>query len=808
MAHATRTFRIFISSTFDDLKAERNALQRNCFPRLRRLCAEHGTQFQAIDLRWGVPSEAARDQRTMSICLDEIARCQHVSPRPNFIVLLGNRYGWRPLPEAIDATLFDKICVAVGDDHATQLLKQWYARDDNAIPAQFCLRQRTDEHTDDAAWQVVESRLRAALKAGVISLQLSAEERLPFDSSATEQEIEKGALRVDNAHEHVFCFFRDITNLPVNEQAASFRDMLVDGHSDDEAANRLRVLKARLVGEKESLGTFPEINSKTYSVDWTAITGKDSVAQARYHQQLCDDVYESLSRIILEELDLLEQIDELAREVDDHRSFGEERSQFFTGRASILSRITAYGRKLSSQPLIVHGVSGSGKSAVMARAARNALENRIDAAIITRFIGATPASADIRSLLQGLCQEIARAYDTPEALLPNDFRELVQHFDLRLQSATDEKPSIIFLDALDQLSSADGGNTLTWFPAKLPQHVRLVASVTPGDTYDALTQKISTDSLVQLDAMPENEGSELLGLWMDSVDRTLTTEQRAIVLKGFAACPYPLYLKLAFEEARLWHSSTPPEQTLLASDTNTLIRQLIERLSAASNHGEILTRHALGYLACAKNGLSEDEMLDILSADDDVWEEFLQRAHNAPPEQRIPAAVWSRFYLDLEPYLTERSADGAWLLSFYHRQLAETVESSCLQGMDRSSRHGALADYFEGQPLFLDEAGDIQARSGVGVDESRTANLRKLSELPFQQAAAGDRLARLYETLTDFDFMEAKCSYVAVTTQGQGDNSSVVYGGVYELQEDFRRALDVVPENIDSPGDHARRHNI
>ena len=43
--------RVFVSSTFSDLKAERNALQDQVFPRLEQLCAQNGFQFQAIDLR-------------------------------------------------------------------------------------------------------------------------------------------------------------------------------------------------------------------------------------------------------------------------------------------------------------------------------------------------------------------------------------------------------------------------------------------------------------------------------------------------------------------------------------------------------------------------------------------------------------------------------------------------------------------------------------------------------------------------------------------------------------------------------------
>jgi len=103
MPRTSRPFRVFVSSTFSDLKAERNALHERVFPRLRELCQAHGCRFQAIDLRWGVSEEAALDQQTMNICLGEIERCQKTSPRPNFIVLLGNRYGWRPLPRQIPA---------------------------------------------------------------------------------------------------------------------------------------------------------------------------------------------------------------------------------------------------------------------------------------------------------------------------------------------------------------------------------------------------------------------------------------------------------------------------------------------------------------------------------------------------------------------------------------------------------------------------------------------------------------------------------------------------------------------------------
>jgi hypothetical protein len=47
MGSPGRTFRVFISSTFSDLKAERNALQERVFPRLRDFCLARGARFQA-----------------------------------------------------------------------------------------------------------------------------------------------------------------------------------------------------------------------------------------------------------------------------------------------------------------------------------------------------------------------------------------------------------------------------------------------------------------------------------------------------------------------------------------------------------------------------------------------------------------------------------------------------------------------------------------------------------------------------------------------------------------------------------------
>ncbi|RAR62490.1 uncharacterized protein DUF4062 [Paraburkholderia unamae] len=96
-----REIRVFLSSTFQDMQAERSYLVKVVFPRLKRLASSHGIVLSEIDLRWGVSLEEVERGETVAICLDEIDRCRACPPF--FIGLLGERYGWTPEPAALDA---------------------------------------------------------------------------------------------------------------------------------------------------------------------------------------------------------------------------------------------------------------------------------------------------------------------------------------------------------------------------------------------------------------------------------------------------------------------------------------------------------------------------------------------------------------------------------------------------------------------------------------------------------------------------------------------------------------------------------
>lgn len=133
MPQQPKTFRVFVSSTFSDMKEERRILQKDVFPQLEKFCETQGAKFQAVDLRWGVNEESSISHRTLEICLNELARCQKLSPKPNFIILMGDKYGWQPAPSKIPENEMKQIHLKLGE-HDRNLIDVWYKLDENALP--------------------------------------------------------------------------------------------------------------------------------------------------------------------------------------------------------------------------------------------------------------------------------------------------------------------------------------------------------------------------------------------------------------------------------------------------------------------------------------------------------------------------------------------------------------------------------------------------------------------------------------------------------------------------------------------------
>ncbi len=742
-----RVFRIFVSSTFIDLQAEREALQAFVFPRLRELCARYGARFQAVDLRWGISPDAADDQQTLDICLREVERCQRLTPRPNFLILLGDRYGWRPLPPAVPPADLAAIEAATGEAGVREQIREWYRPDDNAIPPVFVLRPRTDEAM--GAWPDIERTLAAALRRAAVRLQWPPERAAPYVSSATEREIERGLFR-SAAREHVVAVGRVVAGLPRDGGTSALLDIGPDGSPDVEAAGLLDELKRRLRSQlgpqMVEIGAAWAENGLSPGYIGSLPSSLDACLPLLdvpvVPTTVCAAVWHELGSVIRAECLQAQARSPLDRERDAHAAFRDGRSLVVVGRDAELARIAAYIDSNDLGPLAVLGGFGSGKSTLMARGVADAAAALARGAragqLVFRFIGATAASTSGVQLLRGLGAEILAAdgvVDEPPATL----KALTEWFPQALSRASSRRPLTIFIDALDQLAANDGARTLAWLPHMLPPGVRVIVSAAPGDVTGVLEGRQPEQAILRVAALARASGAELLDTWLRTAGRSLNAEQRREVLDSFSRTGLPLHLRLLFEEARRWRSFDPPAD--LADDAKGLVRQLFARLSREANHGPVLVRRSLGYLSASRNGLTEDEMIDILSADTSVMDDVRRRSPNSPATNRLPPVVWSRLYDELEPYLVWRDADRTSTLAFFHRQLAEVAAREFLEDGDRRERHAHLADYFDEQPR--------------AIGEPPAPHARRLSELPWQLAGAG-RWERFVETVADFAYLDAR----------------------------------------------------
>ncbi|EDO47108.1 predicted protein, partial [Nematostella vectensis] len=622
--------RIFTSSTFTDTSVERNTLMERIYPRIKQFCQQHGYEFQVVDMRWGVRDESTDDHLTSELCMRELRACQELSTGPNFITFLGQKYGYRPFPPKIPATEFENLLSAVNNVEDQQLLRHWFRRDDNIVPAEYLLQPITLRKKASAEWWAAFERMQVVFR------------------EAADKALEKRERK--NAGK-----FIDKTWGP-------------DGKIDMEAYRLLSHFREKILPK-----ALPSSNVKQFDVKWAenGIDPSESEEHAQYIEELCTSFYETLTGMIgtaVSERAEVEVKDPLAEEVFSHLTFCLKKCEAFHGREEFLDSVKQALLSNGQRITVLYGESGCGKTSIMAKICALVKEwlRKEAVAVVPRFVGISPDSSGIRTLLRSVCQQLCRVSGENADNVPEDMKSLREYFPECLKSAATCKTIVLMLDSLDQLSPDDGGRQLDWLPKSLPDNIYLVMSTLPGDEYECLPnlQAILPDAcLKEVPSLPLAEADSILTNLLQASRKCLTDSQKQAVLEAFQQCQLPLYLMLAFGEACRWKSYTPEDQITLPPSVKGIINALFDRVERV--HGRILVSHALGYITASKNGLTEPELEDLLSLDDDVLNDVYQ--YWTPPIRRLPPLLWIRIRADISDFLIDRGADETRVIYWYHR---------------------------------------------------------------------------------------------------------------------------------------------
>ncbi|XP_046556841.1 NACHT and WD repeat domain-containing protein 2-like [Haliotis rubra] len=774
--------RIFTSSTFTDTRHERNALMERVYPVLKEMCQQQGYEFQVVDMRWGVREEATDDHMGPELCLKEVDLCRKLSTGPCFVTFLSHKYGYRKIPREIEATEFEKLLAKVPTDEAVSLLKRWFQKDENKVPPIYVLQpissmlpdfRANDQSRKNSArseWSQQSTVMQSAL-ADAARQAVDADRAHLYAESVTESEICRAMDSNKDVSKQCIWFDRKIQDIDSQETSyllSRYKECLGPEERDRESRQRLSELRDITLAKQ-----LPAQNILSYNITWHPNGVDPGVVKEHeeYIDRLCEDFQFKVSSMITQAIQARQDTylsNPVFEEVVQHTLFCQEKCRAFQGRAETLQEIRSYLIGSSCQPFILHGPSGSGKTSIIATAATSAWETlKSKAAIITRFIGTTPDSSNIGSLLISLISQLGELYTFDTSDLPPTIKELREFFKAALSRKTAETPLVLFLDSLDQLDPSGDARQLLWLPRELPLNVKIVLSTLPDEKYEILPRLKalfpSSSNYAEVPTLALPEVTSIVDTWLDQAGRRLTPGQRQTVQEAFNRCPLPLFLKLSFDQTLKWRSYSPSDTTVLQDTVRGCINTLFQRIEEL--HGKILVERALGYLTLSRSGLSETELEDILSCDDDVLNDVYM--YWTPPIRRLPPLLLVRVKAELGPYLVDRGADSVRVFYWYHRQFIEAaLDRYCSDAKDVAQRHRALGEFFSGiwsngnaKPYT-----DSKGQSGKAdrhvtsqpVKYGTNFNRRKLNNLTYHHQRAGQGELLMEECLCNLEFVSAK----------------------------------------------------
>lgn len=387
-----KTVYVFVSSTFNDMHAERDLLVKRVFPELRLWCARRKLQLREIDLRWGVSAaDAQENKRVVEVCLRNIDKC-----RPFFLCFMGQRRGWVPgmndiNPETLD--LFPELKPYIGKASVTEM-----------------------------------EIIHALLHPLAPSLAPVRHQRFYFREETYVKDLK------DRAHKDLYIPGRGL-----------FR-------SGDKA---VEAFKKDLSRKYPVVSYTARWNPQLPSPELTGELAKGRLEDFRTgDMRLEDDMLAWLKAAVAQEFpdhqELPETADPLDRELDRQDTQRFYAADGYIPRPAEEQALENSLIAAGNRPLFVEAEAGCGKTSLLA----HWLDQQPEP-VYYRFVGTTPQSFRLEDLSQSLIAQWVRDELLPASVLENPVAELKLMFPNLCVQAAQTKPFLLVLDGMDQLLGAE-----------------------------------------------------------------------------------------------------------------------------------------------------------------------------------------------------------------------------------------------------------------------------------------------------------------------------------------------------------------
>ncbi len=566
---------IFISSTFNDMHAERDYLVKDVFPELREWCEERKIHLVDVDLRWGVTEEDSSSNHTVLACLNNIDES-----RPFFLCFLGQRRGWVPGKKDISSDTLDEypdILEAIGRSSVTEM----------EIEHALLSPMRHIVNGNEKREIPVSHALFYFRNPDYLA-DLTTDQRKIFTNEA-EKDIDLADKELINFKEKIKTQW---------------------GCTVDYDCNWDKSVISPELPENTCQGRLIDFNSD----------GKD----------LKNIILEQLKEEIINEFPDREKVDYasgLERDQDQQALFIELNSEGFISREGDFDALNDYVTSDKNGLFILTASAGSGKSMLLANFIIKESKKH-HARFFNRFCGVSDLCSQQYSLWKTIFEEA-------HIECPDTFKELKDKIEDLLKELAREE-SVLIIDAINQLP--DGLELLDWLPKRLPENLKIILSLKEDEKDNELMDHIEklkeNENISNSTVKPFNDKEEKKKLINDYLKKYLKAldDKQIDTICDFEGSKNPLYLKILLSELRVFGSfvQLSNEMQQFGETPKEAFNTVLNRLEKDVNSLGIVSKEfaplLFGLLANARNGLSEKEIVSCMQKELGIDEEMLIQA--------------------------------------------------------------------------------------------------------------------------------------------------------------------------------------
>ena len=299
--------------------------------------------------------------------------------------------------------------------------------------------------------------------------------------------------------------------------------------------------------------------------------------------------------------------------------------------------------------------------------------------LVLRFLGTTPETSNIILTYKSILYQLWRKFnldlmDLESFKNVHDLKDkLIETIFIILERFPNKK-IVFLLDSIDQLIGFED-KKLRWMLFEFPSNIKFVFSTLneEGTILDEILNQIKTQkNFLYIDELDSSEVNTILNCWLSEANRSLSKSQWELLNAVFQETEmHPLFVKLIFDVIVKWRSFYVPKSDFIElTSIDKIISYLFRQLE--KEYGECLFSTCIFYLNAMDNGISENELENILSLDDNLLTNIFE--YHLPPIRRFPMGLWARIKHAIREYIVEKEIDDTKVVFWYHRKFIEVSE--------------------------------------------------------------------------------------------------------------------------------------